>query len=650
MMTNKTILLADNDLVFLATCAEYLESVGYRVVKAATPSEARHILETFYVHIAILDLRLTDDNEKDRSGLMLAKVVALSTPKLILTKFPAHEDVREAMMLDRGVLPPAVDYVDKRKDLNILLEAVNRAFAQHVRVNWELALNWKGHDPFGLVNLIEVGLEGEHLLNRAEEFEDLFRRLFYEKEHIRIDSLLWQGNGRVALVVFAFKEGAKPESFVVVCGQNTIVNEEARRFEEFAPKAPGDASTMLNKNMRAETTHFAANPYTVVGNDLENIQTFSDLYRSTQEKVFKDALTVLFQNTLQEWHQDRPIAENNNSLETLYLQRLNLSKEYFSHTDFEERMKVIESQIATLGLRIVRTDGAWIFHFNNQSFSFLDPFLIFSRISDQKETALAINVPGRLTGENILTDESGHAWLTDFAEAGLSPLLWNFVALEAAIRFDWVETKNLLRLQEMEHCLINTDFTKPDTRDLEPIVGKPTRAITVIRKLVVHVVGKDVQDYHLGIFFHAARRLADFDPTLPLTSSELARLGHILLSMAMIAGKLEQDKLNERAEAPEADAEISSVDKKSRSVMIGNRKVHLSPQPFEILWYLYSHANEVCTKEELKEGPLIGKKYDEGYLHTLIGRIRKVIEDDPEHPRFLITEPNAGYRLIPKPK
>ena len=84
--------------------------------------------------------------------------------------------------------------------------------------------------------------------------------------------------------------------------------------------------------------------------------------------------------------------------------------------------------------------------------------------------------------------------------------------------------------------------------------------------------------------------------------------------------------------------------------MIGNRKEQLTPQPFEILLYLYNHANEVCTKEELKEGPLKGEKYAEGYLHTLIGRIRKVIEDDPENPCYLITEPNAGYRLIPKPK
>ena len=647
-MLNANILLADNDPVFLSTCAEFLESAGYRVIKASNPDVARAILETGNIHLAILDLRLTDDDEKDRSGLMLAKEIARSIPKLILTKFPAHEDVIDAMKLDRAVFPPAVDYVDKRKGLEALLVSVHQVFSDHIRINWDLTIVCKAHETFGLVNLIGPGLEGEHLLNRVKEFEDLLRRLFYEKEHIRLDRLLWRRNGRVALIVFAFKEDAKLESFVVVCGQNAIVNEEAQRFEEFAPKAPGESGTMLS--MKAETTHFAANAYTVVGNDLEKAQTLSELYRFAQEKVFKDTLTALFQNTLQGWHQDKPIPKKDGSLDVLYRQRLELSDEYFSRAGFDERIKIIESQIATLGPRIVRTDDALTFHFSNQSFSFPDPFLIFSPTPDQNEMLLAINVPGRLTGENILADESGHAWLTDFAESGLAPLFWNFVALEAAIRFDWVETNNLLRRKEMEHCLINTDFAKPDAGGLEPIVSKPARAIMVIRKLAAHAVGKDVQDYHLGIFFHAARRLADFDPALPLTSSELARMGHILLSMAMIAEKLEQGNENEQPMTPMAADQLSIVDEKARIVMIGNRKEHLTPQTFGILWYLYNHANEVCTKDELKEGPLKGKKYDEGYLHTLIGRIRKVIEDDPEHPRYLITEPNAGYRLIPKPK
>jgi DNA-binding winged helix-turn-helix (wHTH) protein len=95
--------------------------------------------------------------------------------------------------------------------------------------------------------------------------------------------------------------------------------------------------------------------------------------------------------------------------------------------------------------------------------------------------------------------------------------------------------------------------------------------------------------------------------------------------------------------------QITISEEKARILLIGNRKVYLTPQQFEVFRYLYLHMNEVCSKEELLSTALKGE-YDERNLHTLVSRIRRVIEYDPEHPRYLLTEPNSGYRLIPKPK
>lgn len=82
-------------------------------------------------------------------------------------------------------------------------------------------------------------------------------------------------------------------------------------------------------------------------------------------------------------------------------------------------------------------------------------------------------------------------------------------------------------------------------------------------------------------------------------------------------------------------AAIHIVDEKARIVMIGDREERLSPQPFEVFRYLFYHSNQVCTKDELLNDALMGK-YEESYLHTLIGRIRKMIEDNPTQPRYLI--------------
>ena len=34
------------------------------------------------------------------------------------------------------------------------------------------------------------------------------------------------------------------------------------------------------------------------------------------------------------------------------------------------------------------------------------------------------------------------------------------------------------------------------------------------------------------------------------------------------------------------------------------------------------------------------------YLHVYVARLRKKLEDDPQQPRYLLTEPGVGYRLL----
>jgi len=89
-MAKATILFADNDVDFLKTRSEFLEREGYLVVPATSPTEAWRKLKTGGIDLAIVDVRLVnDDDEKDTSGLTLAKEVAHSVPKIILTGFPS---------------------------------------------------------------------------------------------------------------------------------------------------------------------------------------------------------------------------------------------------------------------------------------------------------------------------------------------------------------------------------------------------------------------------------------------------------------------------------------------------------------------------------------------------------------------------------
>jgi len=127
-MAKATILFADNDQDFLRTRAEFLQQEGYQVISATSPTETRRTLELGGMDLAIVDVRLeNDDDEKDVSGLILAREVARSVPKIILTGFPSYEHVREALKPQLEGLPAAIDFVAKGEGPEALLRALERA-------------------------------------------------------------------------------------------------------------------------------------------------------------------------------------------------------------------------------------------------------------------------------------------------------------------------------------------------------------------------------------------------------------------------------------------------------------------------------------------------------------------------------------------
>jgi two-component system KDP operon response regulator KdpE len=89
------------------------------------------------------------------------------------------------------------------------------------------------------------------------------------------------------------------------------------------------------------------------------------------------------------------------------------------------------------------------------------------------------------------------------------------------------------------------------------------------------------------------------------------------------------------------------VDLDKRSVAVGGRPVSLTPHEFELLRVLAQNEGKLMTHPAiLREvwGPAYGA--ESHYLHVYVSQLRRKIETDPARPRYLLTEPGAGYRLV----
>lgn len=89
------------------------------------------------------------------------------------------------------------------------------------------------------------------------------------------------------------------------------------------------------------------------------------------------------------------------------------------------------------------------------------------------------------------------------------------------------------------------------------------------------------------------------------------------------------------------------VDFERRRVAVAGSEVHLTPTEYDLLKALAGHPDKVLTDRMLLQ-QVWGSEYgsEDHYLHVYVARLRKKLEADPQKPRYLVTEPGVGYRLL----
>jgi two-component system KDP operon response regulator KdpE len=90
------------------------------------------------------------------------------------------------------------------------------------------------------------------------------------------------------------------------------------------------------------------------------------------------------------------------------------------------------------------------------------------------------------------------------------------------------------------------------------------------------------------------------------------------------------------------------VDFEKRSVLVKGQPVRLTPKEFELLHHLVTNRGKAQAHRRILQavwGPDYGEETE--YLRVFINQLRKKIEPDPRHPRYIHTEPWIGYRFDP---
>jgi DNA-binding response OmpR family regulator len=165
-------------------------------------------------------------------------------------------------------------------------------------------------------------------------------------------------------------------------------------------------------------------------------------------------------------------------------------------------------------------------------------------------------------------------------------------------------------------------------RELQRKVGTPVIFLSARRRELDQVLGLELgaDDYVTKPF--------DLDVLLARVKAVLRRSQRPLIPPAEPAPLLVGDLV---------------VDLAAHTVTVGGRPVELSPREFDLLHALALQAGQVVSVDDLL-ARVWGAEYEGEpqvvYVH--VRWLREKMEDDPQHPRRILTVRGVGYKLVPQ--
>jgi len=179
--------------------------------------------------------------------------------------------------------------------------------------------------------------------------------------------------------------------------------------------------------------------------------------------------------------------------------------------------------------------------------------------------------------------------------------------------------------------LIILDLGLPDLDGLEVI--RRLREWTQVPILVLSARGQE------------ADKVAALDAGADDYVSKPFGVGELLARMRVSLRRAEQ--IGRGADEQVFCASELQIDFAHRRVLVKGQDIHLTPIEYRLLTTLARHAGKVLTRNQLLK-EVWGRAYTDQahYLHVYMAHLRRKIEVNPAQPRYILTEPGVGYRLV----
>ncbi len=133
---------------------------------------------------------------------------------------------------------------------------------------------------------------------------------------------------------------------------------------------------------------------------------------------------------------------------------------------------------------------------------------------------------------------------------------------------------------------------------------------------------------------------ADDYVTKPFSPRELAS------RIRAVLRRVEQSRSVTEATLVKVD-DYLQIDFPHRDVLVNGQRIKLRPTEYRLLYHLVQNAGWILTHDQLLS-LVWGPEYSgEGHLLRLyVNYLRKKIEPDLEHPRYILTERGVGYSFV----